>query len=132
MYFDSKSPRFFWRKYFKNHNIGHRDIDHPDEELGVLYANDVKEIIEQLAAEGRKPSSFIAESLQSCGGRCYKTLFSTVCKKKFRQFDHFSSIFGDIKNVTLFSHETLDFDSRMLIFTHILFIILKYVHMCRF
>jgi hypothetical protein len=45
-----------------------RDIDHPNEDLGVLYANDVKEIIEKMEAEGKKPSAFIAESLQSCGG----------------------------------------------------------------
>ncbi len=46
-----------------------RDIDHPNEDLGVLYASDVKEIIEKMKVEGKKPSAFIAESLQSCGGK---------------------------------------------------------------
>ena len=45
-----------------------RDIDHPNEDLGLLYANDVKEIIAKMAKDGKKPSAFIAESLQSCGG----------------------------------------------------------------
>jgi ethanolamine-phosphate phospho-lyase len=48
-----------------------RDIDHPNEDLGVLYANEVKEIIEKMKAQGKKPSAFIAESLQSCGGKSF-------------------------------------------------------------
>jgi ethanolamine-phosphate phospho-lyase len=51
-----------------NTNTYFRDIDHPNEDLGLLYANDVKEIIDKMAKEGKKPSAFIAESLQSCGG----------------------------------------------------------------
>lgn len=34
-----------------------------------MYANEVKEIINQLHLEGKKPGGFIAESLQSCGGQ---------------------------------------------------------------
>ena len=37
--------------------------------MGKLYANDVKEIIEELEKEGKKLGGFIAESLQSCGGQ---------------------------------------------------------------
>ena len=37
--------------------------------MGKLYANDVKEIIDQMQLEGKKPGCFIAESLQSCGGQ---------------------------------------------------------------
>lgn len=47
----------------------YRDIDHPNEEPGVLFANDVKDIVDKLSKEGKKPSAFIAESLQSCGGQ---------------------------------------------------------------
>ena len=46
-----------------------RDIDHPNEDMGALYANDVKEIIEKMATIDKRPSCFIAESLQSCGGK---------------------------------------------------------------
>ena len=41
-----------------------------EEELGTLYANEVKEVCDKLEKEGRKPGCYIAESLQSCGGRC--------------------------------------------------------------
>lgn len=34
-----------------------------------MYANDVKEIIDKMQSEGKKPGCFIAESLQSCGGQ---------------------------------------------------------------
>ena len=46
-----------------------RDVDHPNEDMGKLYAQDVKDICDKLAANGKKPSCFIAESLQSCGGK---------------------------------------------------------------
>merc|ERR1719295_1662020 len=37
--------------------------------MGKLYAKDVDDIISKLSEKGRKPSTFIAESLQSCGGQ---------------------------------------------------------------
>lgn len=43
--------------------------NYPDQDLGELYASDVADIIERMAAKGRRPSAFIAESLQSCGGQ---------------------------------------------------------------
>ena len=46
-----------------------RDQDYPGEDLGKMYANEVKIIIEKMQAEGKKPGCFIAESLQSCGGQ---------------------------------------------------------------
>ena len=46
-----------------------RDKDFPGQDMGALYANDVKEIIDQMQLEGKKPGCFIAESLQSCGGQ---------------------------------------------------------------
>ena len=33
------------------------------------YSSEVDDIISQMAAKGRRPSAFIAESLQSCGGQ---------------------------------------------------------------
>merc|ERR1712126_319837 len=47
----------------------HRQTDHPGEDMGKLYAQEVDSIIANLAEKGRKPSVFIAESLQSCGGQ---------------------------------------------------------------
>ena len=47
----------------------YRDQDHPGQDLGEMYANDVKEIIDKLESQGKKPGCFIAESLQSCGGQ---------------------------------------------------------------
>ena len=49
-------------------NIQLRDVDHPDEDLARLYANDVKDICDKLKDNGKKPGCFIAEGLQSCGG----------------------------------------------------------------
>ena len=46
-----------------------RDQDYPGEDLGKKYANEVKDIIDKLQAEGKSPGCFIAESLQSCGGQ---------------------------------------------------------------
>ena len=46
-----------------------RDQDYPGEDLGKMYANEVKDIIDKLQAEGKSPGCFIAESLQSCGGQ---------------------------------------------------------------
>ncbi|XP_014209858.1 5-phosphohydroxy-L-lysine phospho-lyase [Copidosoma floridanum] len=47
----------------------YRDDVHPDEDLGVLYAGDVKEICDSVTAQGRGVSAFIAESLMSVGGQ---------------------------------------------------------------
>jgi len=47
----------------------HWASEHPGEDMGKLYARDVDDIIANLANKGRKPSAFIAESLQSCGGQ---------------------------------------------------------------
>lgn len=47
----------------------YRDKDYKGQDMGKLYANDVKEIIEELEKEGKKLGGFIAESLQSCGGQ---------------------------------------------------------------
>ena len=47
----------------------HWDSDHAGEDMGVLYAKEVDHIITKLDQKGRKPSAFIAESLQSCGGQ---------------------------------------------------------------
>ena len=47
----------------------HWDSDHAGEDMGVLYAKEVDHIITKLSEKGRKPSTFIAESLQSCGGQ---------------------------------------------------------------
>uniref|UniRef100_A0A2H8U1F8 Alanine--glyoxylate aminotransferase 2-like n=2 Tax=Melanaphis sacchari TaxID=742174 RepID=A0A2H8U1F8_9HEMI len=48
-----------------------RADDHPDEDIGKLYALEVKKIIDQNVIEqrGQKVCAFIAESLQSCGGQ---------------------------------------------------------------
>jgi len=47
----------------------HWASEHPGEDMGLLYAKDVDDIITKLGEKGRKPSTFIAESLQSCGGQ---------------------------------------------------------------
>merc|ERR1712055_249996 len=47
----------------------HRQSDHPDKDMGKMYAGEVDSIITKLSGKGRKPSVFIAESLQSCGGQ---------------------------------------------------------------
>lgn len=47
----------------------YRDCDHPGEDLGELYASDVLKVCAKLKEEGKKPSCFIAESYQSCGGQ---------------------------------------------------------------
>lgn len=47
----------------------YQDKDFPGQDMGTVYANDVKDIVEKLAREGKKPGCFIAESLQSCGGQ---------------------------------------------------------------
>ena len=47
----------------------YRDVDNPGKDLGELYASDVKQICQEIEAEGKKPTAFIADSLQSCGGQ---------------------------------------------------------------
>jgi len=47
----------------------HRDTDHPGQDMAEVYADHVKNICDKLSAQGSKPSCFIAESLQSCGGQ---------------------------------------------------------------
>jgi len=48
----------------------HRDTDHPPgTDMGKVYADQVKDICDKLRSQGSKPSCFIAESLQSCGGQ---------------------------------------------------------------
>merc|ERR1712212_860687 len=63
-------PEFTWVAPVPDTYRGlHQDSDHPGEDMGKLYAKDVDDIITNLANKGRKPSAFIAESLQSCGGQ---------------------------------------------------------------
>ncbi|UCE10308.1 MAG: aminotransferase class III-fold pyridoxal phosphate-dependent enzyme [Candidatus Thorarchaeota archaeon] len=40
-----------------------------DSEAGKKYATDLKEIVDELAASGRKPAAFLCESIMSCGGQ---------------------------------------------------------------
>ena len=47
----------------------HLQSDHPGEDMGKVYAQEVNKIISNLAEKDRRPSVFIAESLQSCGGQ---------------------------------------------------------------
>ena len=44
-------------------------MDNPGADLGKMYADDVKQLIAEAHAKGRKISAFFAESLQSCAGR---------------------------------------------------------------
>jgi len=37
--------------------------------MAEVYANDVKDIVEEIKKEGRGVAGYIAESLQSCGGQ---------------------------------------------------------------
>ncbi len=47
----------------------HRDCKHPGEDLGKVYADEVADILDRLRKSDKRPSCFIAESLQSCGGQ---------------------------------------------------------------
>ncbi|CAK9795281.1 Alanine--glyoxylate aminotransferase 2-like [Anthophora quadrimaculata] len=47
----------------------YREIDHPGEDLGVKYANDVKNICQNLKNQGKGVCAYIAESLMSVGGQ---------------------------------------------------------------
>lgn len=46
-----------------------RDDKHPKDKIGELYADEVKEICENLKKDGKGVCAYIAESLQSCGGQ---------------------------------------------------------------
>ncbi|XP_006616038.1 alanine--glyoxylate aminotransferase 2-like [Apis dorsata] len=47
----------------------YREIDYPKEDLGVKYANDVKDICQNLKNQEKGVCAFIAESLMSVGGQ---------------------------------------------------------------
>lgn len=48
-----------------------RADDYPDEDMGKLYALEVKRIIDEnvIGQRGQNVCAYIAESLQSCGGQ---------------------------------------------------------------
>ncbi|XP_052069755.1 5-phosphohydroxy-L-lysine phospho-lyase-like isoform X1 [Mytilus californianus] len=47
----------------------YRDCDYPEDNMGHLYANEVKAVIDKLKKEKKQVSMFIAESMQSCAGQ---------------------------------------------------------------
>lgn len=47
----------------------YRASDHSGEDLGLKYAKDVLNIINQAHSDGRRIAAFICESLVSCGGQ---------------------------------------------------------------
>ncbi|XP_021348667.1 alanine--glyoxylate aminotransferase 2-like isoform X2 [Mizuhopecten yessoensis] len=47
----------------------YRDRDYPGQDIGQLYANDVRDVIHKIKQDGKNVSFFIAESMQSCGGQ---------------------------------------------------------------
>ncbi|CAI9725976.1 ethanolamine-phosphate phosphoprotein-lyase [Octopus vulgaris] len=48
----------------------YQDCNFPENaDLGQMYADEIKSVVDALAKEGKKPACFIAESLQSCGGQ---------------------------------------------------------------
>lgn len=60
----------------------YRDVDYPGEDLGVRYANDVKDICQNLKNQGKGVCAYIAESLMSVGGQILppKNYFRNVYK----------------------------------------------------
>ena len=46
-----------------------REVDHPGEDLGKMYADEVRDICKKAREDGRSIAAYIAESLQSCGGQ---------------------------------------------------------------
>lgn len=49
----------------------HRNPEHSEEELGAMYAQEVSDVVQQTANEGRGICLFLAESLQSCAGQVF-------------------------------------------------------------
>ncbi|KAK0181878.1 hypothetical protein PV327_000063 [Microctonus hyperodae] len=47
----------------------YRDVEYPNEDLGVKYAKDVERICHDIKSQGRGVRAFIAESLMSVGGQ---------------------------------------------------------------
>ncbi|XP_033336978.1 alanine--glyoxylate aminotransferase 2-like isoform X2 [Megalopta genalis] len=47
----------------------YREIDYPGEDLGAKYANDVRDICQNLESQGKGVCAYIAESLMSVGGQ---------------------------------------------------------------
>ncbi|KAK3908820.1 Alanine--glyoxylate aminotransferase 2-like, partial [Frankliniella fusca] len=47
----------------------YRESEHPGEDMGALYAEDVRRLCEKATAGGGGVACYIAESLQSCGGQ---------------------------------------------------------------
>ncbi|XP_071107768.1 ethanolamine-phosphate phospho-lyase-like isoform X1 [Haliotis cracherodii] len=47
----------------------YRDCDYSMEELGQKYADDIKDIIDDIHKDGKNVSCYLAESIQSCGGQ---------------------------------------------------------------
>jgi len=58
------------------------DRDHPSEDIGQLYANEIKGFCEKLKSDGKGVCAFIAESFLSCGGQVIppKNYFEEVYK----------------------------------------------------
>ena len=46
-----------------------RDCDYPGQDMGQIYADNVRDLIQNMKAQGKNLSCFIAESMQSCGGQ---------------------------------------------------------------
>ena len=47
----------------------YNDKNNPGGDFGLLYAKEVKAVIDKLKDNGRSVAAFISESLQSCGGQ---------------------------------------------------------------
>lgn len=44
-------------------------FDFPEKSLTELYAQEIRDIIQDMNRQNKGPAAFIAESLQSCGGQ---------------------------------------------------------------
>lgn len=44
-------------------------FDFPEKSLAELYAQEIRDIIQDMNRQNKGPAAFIAESLQSCGGQ---------------------------------------------------------------
>ncbi|XP_073830651.1 alanine--glyoxylate aminotransferase 2-like [Musca autumnalis] len=47
----------------------YKDKDHPNADMAEMYTKPIRDICDQLKAQGKGLAGFIAESLQSCGGQ---------------------------------------------------------------